>query len=316
MDPLKIVFMGTPEIAVPTLDALRAAGHQILCVYCQPPRPAGRGHRERPSPVQIYAQQHRIEVRFPTSLKNPDDQAEFLDLNADVAVVFAYGLILPAPILEGPKFGCLNIHTSLLPRWRGAAPIQRAIMAGDKETGVTIMQVDEGLDTGAMLTCETIPITPVTTAGELHDSLAQIGSRLMVETLEGLVSGRIVPQAQPEEGVTYAKKLTREEGRLDWRRPADELDRHVRALNPWPGTWFEHEGERIRVLAAEHVPGDSGKSPGTVLDQAPAIACDKGSLRLLKLQRPGKAAMAAEAFLRGYSLPVGTALDLPTEPET
>jgi methionyl-tRNA formyltransferase len=308
--------MGTPDIAVPTLAALIDAGHEIVCVYCQPPRPAGRGHRERPSPVQAFATERHLDVRYPATLKNPQSQADFVALNADVAIVFAYGLILPAVALQGPRLGCINIHTSLLPRWRGAAPIQRAIMAGDQETGVTIMQMDEGLDTGATLARETLPILPTSTAEEVHDALAQIGAGLIVDTLPKYVSGQVIPDPQPETGATYAHKLTREEGCLDWRRPADELDRHIRALNPWPGTWFEKDGERIRVLAAEPISNDAGKPPGTVLDASPAIACGSGCLRLTRLQRPGKAAMPAEDFLRGYSLPLGTVLDLPSEPQS
>lgn len=313
MDHLRLVFMGTPEIAVPTLAALIDAGHDIVCVYCQPPRPAGRGHRARPSPVQAFAEQNDIDVRCPVSLKDPGDQTAFCDLKADAAIVFAYGLILPAAILHAPRFGCLNIHTSLLPRWRGAAPIQRAIMAGDQESGVTIMQVEEGLDTGAILSQETVAILPTTTAGDLHDAFADIGARLMAETLQGLVSGQVIPEPQTESGVTYAKKLARDEGRLDWRRPAAELDRHVRALNPWPGTWFDHGGERIRVLSAIPVDENTGKPPGTVLDDSPSVACAEGCLQLLRLQRPGKAALSADAFLRGYSLPPGTLLDTPSE---
>ena len=315
MDPLRLVFMGAPDIAVPTLAALIEAGHHIICAYSQPPRPAGRGHRDRPSPVQDFAQQHQIDVRCPTSLKDPDAQEGFLAVECDAAIVMAYGLILPAAILRGPRLGCLNIHTSLLPRWRGAAPIQRAIMAGDQETGVTIMQMDTGLDTGAVFAREATPILPTTTAGELHDTLAGIGARLMVDMLEGLVAGRVAATPQPETGATYAHKLTRDEGCLDWRRPADELDRHIRALNPWPGTWFDCDGERLRVLAAEPIADDTGKPPGTVLDGAPTIACGAGRLRLVRLQRPGKAALPAEAFLRGYALPPGTLLDLPSEAE-
>jgi methionyl-tRNA formyltransferase len=311
MDPFRLVFMGTPDIAVPALAALIEAGHDIVCAYCQPPRPAGRGQRERPSPVQEFAARNDIAVRCPASLKDPDSQAAFLALNPDIAVVFAYGLILPTAILQGPRLGCINIHASLLPRWRGAAPIQRAIMAGDRETGVTIMQMDEGLDTGAIMMRGAIPILPTTTAGDLHDALADLGARLIVDTLAGLAAGRVAAEPQPEQGATYAKKLTRDEGRLDWRRPADELDRHIRALDPWPGTWFDHAGGRVRVLAAEPVAGDSGKPPGTILDDNPTIACGAGRLRLVRLQRPGKAALAAAAFLRGYALPPGTALDLP-----
>ena len=264
MDPLRLVFMGTPDIAVPTLATLIEAGHDIVCAYCQPPRPAGRGHRERPSPVQEVAVRHRIDIKCPTSLKDPEIQAAFLALDADAAIVFAYGLILPAAILQGPRLGCFNIHTSLLPRWRGAAPIQRALMAGDRETGVTIMQIDEGLDTGAILSREAMPILPTTTAGDLHDALADIGARLMVDTLAGLVSGRVVAKPQPETGATYAHKLSRDEGRLDWRCPADELGRRIRALNPWPGTWFDRDGDRIRVLAAEPIADHDGNPPGVV----------------------------------------------------
>jgi methionyl-tRNA formyltransferase len=311
MDPLRLVFMGTPDIAVPALAALIEAGHDIVCAYSQPPRPAGRGHRETPSPVQDFAARHHIDIKCPASLKDPESQAGFVALNADAAVVIAYGLILPAAVLRAPRLGCFNIHMSLLPRWRGAAPIQRAIMAGDRETGVTIMQMDEGLDTGAILACEAIPILPATTAGDLHDALAGIGARLIVDTLAGLVSGRVTAKPQPAAGATYARKLTREEGRLDWRCPADELDRRIRALNPWPGTWFDCGGERIRVLAAEPVAGDGGKPPGLVLDEAPTIACGAGRLRLVRLQRPGRAGLPAAAFLRGYKLPPGTVLELP-----
>jgi methionyl-tRNA formyltransferase len=261
--------------------------------------------------VQEFAAGRHIAVRFPASLNDRDSQAAFLALDADIAVVFAYGLILPAAILRGPRLGCINIHASLLPRWRGAAPIQRAIMAGDRETGVTIMQMDEGLDTGAILMRESLPILPTTTAGDLHDALAALGARLMVDTLAGLAAGRVAAEPQPGEGVTYAKKLTRDEGRLDWRRPADELDRHIRALNPWPGTWFDHAAGRVRVLTAEPVAGDSGKPPGTVLDDKPTISCGSGRLRLARLQRAGKAALPAAAFLRGYALPPGTVLDTP-----
>ena len=316
MDPLRLVFMGTPDVAVPTLAALIEAGHDIVCAYSQPPRPAGRGHRETPSPVQDFAVRHQIDIRCPTSLKDPDIQAAFRALDSDAAIVIAYGLILPEAILQGPRLGCFNIHMSLLPRWRGAAPIQRAIMAGDRETGTTIMQMDEGLDTGAILSRDAMPILPTSTAGDLHDALAGMGARLIVDTLADLVSGKVVAEPQPEKGATYAHKLNRDEGRLDWRCPADELDRHIRALNPWPGTWFDHGGDRIRVLAAEPVAADAGSSPGTVLDESPTIACGSGRLRLVRLQRPGKTALPAEAFLRGYALLPGTVLDLPSEPES
>ena len=314
MTALRLVFMGTPDIAVPSLAALMEAGHEIACVYSQPPRPAGRGQRERPSPVQAYAEAHGLPVRYPTSLRDSDAQRDFSALGADAAIVIAYGLILPPAILEAPRLGCFNIHMSLLPRWRGAAPIQRAIMAGDTETGVTIMQMDEGLDTGAILRREAVPITGETTAEVLHDLLADRGARLIAETLERVAQGDLVATPQPGDGATYAKKLTREDGRLDWRRDADDLDLQCRALNPWPGTWFENNGERIRVLAAEPVGGSTDAPPGTVIDDRATIACGSGALRLLRLQRPGKAAMEADAFLRGYGLARGTILGVPDDP--
>jgi methionyl-tRNA formyltransferase len=311
MTALRLVFMGTPDIAVPSLAALIDAGHDIVCVYSQPPRPAGRGHREKPSPVQSHAERHAIPVRCPTSLKTPAAQEAFAGLKADAAVVIAYGLILPAAILSAPRLGCLNIHMSLLPRWRGAAPIQRAIMAGDTETGVTVMQMDEGLDTGAILATEAIPIAADATAESLHDTLAGVGARLIVDVLADLADGRIDARPQPREGACYAAKLTRDEGLLDWRLSAAELDRRVRALNPWPGAWFDHGGERIRVLAAEPIEGAAGTAPGTVIDDTPAIACGEGALRLRRLQRPGKSAMDADAFLRGYALAPGNVLPSP-----
>ena len=239
MDPLKVVFMGTPDIAVPALSSLIVAGHDIVCVYSQPPRPAGRGQRDRPSPVQKFATAHGIEVRYPTSLKDSSAQTDFAALNPDIAVVIAYGLILPAAILRTPRLGCLNIHMSLLPRWRGAAPIQRAIMAGDQQTGVTVMQMDEGLDTGAILVDETVPILPTTTAGDLHDTLADIGARLIVDALRDLVASTITPRPQTEEGVTYAHKLGPEDQKVDWTRSAREVDCQIRGLSPFPGAWCE-----------------------------------------------------------------------------
>jgi methionyl-tRNA formyltransferase len=315
MTALRLVFMGTPDIAVPALAALIDAGHDIVCVYSQPPRPAGRGQREKPSPVHAFAESRGIPVRCPASLKGAAALKAFAGLTADAAVVIAYGLILPAAILSAPRLGCLNIHMSLLPRWRGAAPIQRAIMAGDTETGVTVMQMDEGLDTGAILATCAVPIAADTTAESLHDALAGIGARLIVEILPDLAAGRIEPRPQPDDGACYAKKLVREEGRLDWRLSAVTLDRRIRALNPWPGAWFDRDGERIRVLAAGPVAGpvvgSGGRAPGTVIDGAPAIACGEGALRLSRLQRPGKSAMEADAFLRGYDLPPGTILPSP-----
>jgi methionyl-tRNA formyltransferase len=308
MTPLRLVFMGTPEFAVPALAALAAAGHDVVCVYTQPPRRAGRGHRATPSAVQQAAEAACIDVRAPETLKDADTIAAFAALDADAAVVAAYGLILPPGILAAPRLGCLNLHASLLPRWRGAAPIQRAILAGDAQTGVTVMRMDEGLDTGATVLAEAIPITVTTTAAQLHDRLAEIGARLMVDALDGLRSGRLVPVPQPDAGVTHARKLTRDEGGMNWRRPAAELDRLVRALNPWPGTWFQWQGERIRILAAEPVTALGGE-PGAVLAEgALVVACGDGALRLTRLQRPGRAALGGEDFVRGFALPAGTRL--------
>jgi methionyl-tRNA formyltransferase len=305
---MNLVFMGTPDFSVPALDALVAAGHRVLAVYTQPPRPAGRGQKEQPSPVQRAAERHGIPVRAPKSLRDAGAQAEFKALGADLAVVAAYGLILPKAILDAPLRGCLNIHASLLPRWRGAAPIQRAIEAGDSESGITIMLMDEGLDTGPMLLEERVPIGPETTAAKLHDALSALGAKLIVQALAGLESGALVPVPQPAEGVTYAKKIAKEEARLDWRAPAARLERRIRAFNPFPGAWFEAKGERIRVLAATAEPRAREAAPGTVLDPQLGIACGEGMLRPTLLQRAGKAPVATEAFLRGFPLPPGAGL--------
>ena len=300
--------MGTPDFAVPALGALHQAGHEILAAYTQPPRPAGRGYAEQRSAVHERAVRLQIPVRHPATLKNAEVQREFAALGADVAVVVAYGLILPRPILDAPRLGCVNIHASLLPRWRGAAPIQHAILAGDAETGITIMQMDEGLDTGPMLMQESIPIPPTATASGMHDLLAWAGGRMIVAALGGLAAGTLQPTPQPAAGATYAKKLTRDDGRLDWREPADALLRRVHAFDPWPGAWFEAKGERIKVLAAGLSAKDGKAAPGTVLDDAPRIQCGMGALVLTHLQRPGKAAMEAGDFLRGFPLPPGTVL--------
>lgn len=299
--------MGTPDFSVAILDALLQAGHEVVCVYSQPPRPAGRGHRERPSAVHAYAESHGLAVRTPKSLRTADEQAAFAALRADAAVVAAYGLILPKPILEAPRQGCLNVHASLLPRWRGAAPIQRAIMAGDAESGVTIMQMDEGLDTGPMLLAEALPIGAEETAGSLHDRLAELGARLMVSALEGIEAGIMEAVPQPAEGVTYAAKIGKDEGRLDWSLPAPTLHNHVRGLSPFPGAWFEHHGERFKVLEARVAEGSG--APGAVLDTRLTVACGSGALRLVRLQRQGKAVMDAEALLRGYPVPPGEVLE-------
>ncbi|MDR3439192.1 methionyl-tRNA formyltransferase [Telmatospirillum sp.] len=303
---MRIVFMGTPDFSVPILSALQEAGHQVCSVYSQPPRPAGRGHMARPSPVHAFAESLGIEVRTPKSLRNAEAQAAFCALRADVAVVAAYGLILPKAILEAPRFGCLNVHASLLPRWRGAAPIQRAILAGDAVTGVTIMQMDEGLDTGAMLLGGQVPISSATDATSLHDDLSAMGASLIVEALARLSAGSLTATPQPLDGVTYAAKLAKDEGRLDWNRPAALLERAVRAYTPWPGAWFDHAGERFKVLAATVVDGHG--VPGTVLDHHLTVACGEKALRVVRLQRSGKAAMDTDAFLRGYSLVPGTQL--------
>jgi methionyl-tRNA formyltransferase len=304
--PLRLAFMGTPDFAVPALRALADAGHEIAAVYCQPPRPAGRGHRERPSPVQAAAEALGLPVRTPVSLRQPDEHAAFTALELDVAVAAAYGLILPKPILAAPKHGCLNIHASLLPRWRGAAPIQRAILAGDPETGITIMQMDEGLDTGAMLLQETIPITDATTAETLHDALADCGARLIVKALEQVAAGTLAPRPQPEDGVTYAKKIQPADARIDWHAGAAAIDRTVRAFAPRPGAWFEADGKRIKLLATEAARG-AGK-PGTVLDDALTIACGDGAIRATRLQREGRRAMDAAEFLRGAGIVKGMRL--------
>lgn len=304
---MRVVFMGTPDFAATVLKALIAANHEIVCVYSQPPRPSGRGHKRQPSPVHQLAEEKGILVRCPASLKKPEEQQEFAALHADVAVVAAYGLILPKSVLDAPKHGCLNVHASLLPRWRGAAPIQRAIMAGDERTGVCIMRMDEGLDTGPVLLRDSLPIGPETTAGLLHDQLADLGARLMTVALGMLnLDNTAIAMKQPENGATYAKKIEREESRIDWNKSAVVIERLIRAMAPHPGAWFEHEGERFKVLKA-CLTEDRGQ-PGTVLDDSPTIACAEGAIRILTLQRQGKAPMEAQAFLRGYTLPAGTVL--------
>ena len=304
--PLDLVFMGSAEFGLPALKALIAAGHRIKAVYAQPPKPAGRGQRDRPCPIHAAALDLGLSVRTPKSLRAAAEHDSFAQLKADAAVVAAYGLILPRPILAAPRLGCLNIHASLLPRWRGAAPIQRAILAGDAETGVTIMQMDEGLDTGGILLAEKIAIGGNATAGDVHDALALIGARLIVRALADVAAGTLAAAPQPQNGAVYAAKLARDEGRIDWRKPASDLECAVRALNPWPGTWFERNGERIKILAATAVSGAG--APGTVLDDGPRVACGEGALRLLRLQRAGREALDATAFLRGFSLPPGTIL--------
>jgi methionyl-tRNA formyltransferase len=305
MTRLRLAFMGSPDFSVPALRALHEAGHEIAAVYCQPPRPAGRGQKETPCPVHRAALELGLPVRTPARMrKDLAEHEAFAALDLDVAVVAAYGLILPPAMLEAPRQGCLNIHASLLPRWRGAGPIQAAILAGDAESGITIMRMEEGLDTGPMLLRAAVPIGPRTTTPELHDSLAALGGPLVLRAL----AENPAPVPQPEDGVTYAPKLGKEDGRLDWSQDAAALDRRVRALNPWPGTFFRHGEDVVRLLAAEPEEGPSGAAPGTVLDETPRIACGQGVLRLTRLQRAGRGAMPADAFLRGYPLPPGSVL--------
>jgi methionyl-tRNA formyltransferase len=309
---MKLAFLGTSEFAVPALKALVEAGHDVVAVYTRAPKPAGRGQQERRAPVHELALSQGLSVRAPKGLRSEEEAAAFKALDLDAAVVVSYGHILPKAFLEAPVLGCINIHGSLLPRWRGAAPIHRAILSGDAETGVTIMRMDEGLDTGPMLLAERTPISAADTAETVHDRLAELGGRLIVSTLDALVAKTIEPVPQPDDGVTYAHKLGKEEGALDWRRPAAELERKVRAFHPWPGTWFAVEGERIKVLEAALAL--AGGAPGTVSisrDGFPVVTCGVGGLKLLKLQRAGKSAQAADAFLRGFALAAGTVLAPP-----
>ena len=300
---MRIAFMGTPPFAVPTLDALIAAGHDIAAVYSQPPRPAGRGKALAPSPVQQRAEEAGLEVRTPASLRDEAEQKAFAALDLDVAVVAAYGLILPEPILAAPYYGCLNVHASLLPRWRGAAPIQRAILAGDQRTGVTIMKMERGLDTGPMLAVLPAEIGRKT-AGELSDELAQLGARLMPQVLARI--DQIGPRPQREAGATYAAKIEKHEARLDFSRSAVEVERQVRAFNPSPGAYFEYEGERIKVLAAEI--SELSGAPGTLLDHGLTIACGQGAIVPTLVQRAGRAAMPPGELLRGFVIPMGASL--------
>ncbi len=297
---MRLAFFGTPDFSVPALQALVDAGHTVARVYTRAPQPAGRGRRLRNSPVHLCADTHGIPVATPGTLRDAQVQVDFAALAVDAAVVVAYGLILPAPVLAAPRLGCLNIHASLLPRWRGAAPIQRAILAGDPATGITIMAMDEGLDTGPMLLVEQVAITPAITAGELHDALAALGAGLICRALAGLAGGDLKPRPQPEDGVTYAAKISPDDAELDWRQPAADLDRRVRAFAPAPGAWFSHAGQRIKVRAATPVAGSG--PPGQIIAAPVVVACGDGALRLDTLQRPGKAPMAAADFVRGYPL--------------
>jgi len=286
---MRLIFMGTPDFAVSTLKALIAAGHEIACVYTQPPKPAGRGMALRPTPVHSYAAAQGIEVRTPASLKSADEQHRFAGLNADATVVVAYGLLLPKPILDAPKFGCFNVHASLLPRWRGAAPIQRAIMAGDKQSGVSIMRMEEGLDTGPVMQMDSLPIMPETTAASLHDELAVLGARMMVDVLKN-PSAQGTPQ--PEQGVTYAKKIDKVEAKIDFSKSAVDVRNHINGLSPFPGAWCMMNGARVKILAAR------------LGSDAPSFTCADGPIHFEKLQREGKGVMDAATFLRGFPNPV------------
>lgn len=303
---MKLVFMGTPAFSVPVLDALVQAGHEIAAVYCQPPRPAGRGKKDRPTPVHARALELGLDVRHPVSLKGAQEQAEFDALGADIAVVVAYGLILPQAILDAPTRGCLNIHASLLPRWRGAAPIHRAIMAGDAKTGICIMQMDAGLDTGPVLLCEDTDIAPTETTDALHDRLSAMGAQAIVTALGQLDA--LVAVAQPDAGVTYAHKIDKSEARIDWTASAVEVDRQIRGLSAFPGAWCEINGQRVKILASRIA--QSAGPAGMVLDDTLTVGCAEGAVQLLRLQKAGKGAQDAEVFLRGFPVAQGTQIAL------
>jgi methionyl-tRNA formyltransferase len=303
---MKLIFMGSPAFAVPVLTRLIEAGHEIVAVYCQPPRPAGRGQKETLTPVHALALQHNLPVRTPTSLKSTEAQQEFAAFNADAAIVAAYGLLLPEPILNACPYGCINIHPSLLPRWRGAAPIQRPLLTGDTETGVAIMQMDKGLDTGDIFLMQKFPLTYDITYSELHDKLATLGADLLTQTLAKL--GTITAQPQPSEGVTYANKLSKEEGKINWNLPARDIDRQIRALTPWPGAWFTYLNEVFKISKASFSEEPHNEVAGTVMNDTLAIACGNGVLTPLMIQRQGKKAMEVGEFLRGFPLPAGALL--------
>jgi methionyl-tRNA formyltransferase len=296
--------MGTPDFSVPVLDALIDAGHDIAAVFCQPPRPAGRGKKDRPTPVHARALELGLDVHHPTSLRNDEVAQTIADLKADIGVVVAYGLILPQYVLDAPTHGCLNIHASLLPRWRGAAPIHRAIMAGDSETGVCIMQMDAGLDTGDVLLRRALPIGETETTAELHDRLSALGSDAIVTALATLSD--LTPEPQPAAGVTYAEKIAKSEAKIDWSAPAAEVDRKIRGLSPFPGAWTEIDGQRVKLLASHLAKGQG--AAGTLLDDDLTVACGDGAVQLLRLQRAGKGAQDAQTFLRGFALTAGRTL--------
>lgn len=299
---MRVIFMGTPDFSVPVLDALIGAGHEIAAVYCQPPRPAGRGKKERPTPVHARALELGLSVRHPVSLKGADEQAEFAALNADIAVVVAYGLILPQVILDAPVKGCLNIHASLLPRWRGAAPIHRAIMSGDAQTGICIMQMEAGLDTGPVLLRTTTEIGAEETTGALHDRLSALGARMICDALDRLDD--LTAEIQSEDGVTYATKIDKAEAQVDWIMEAVEIDRQIRGLSPFPGAWTMLGGARVKLLASRLVDGKG--DAGIALDDTLEIACGTGAVQIIRAQKAGKGAQDAQEFLRGTPVPKGT----------
>ena len=305
---MRIAFLGTPDFAVPSLAALREAGHEIAMVYSQPPAPRGRGQALRPSPVQAYAEAHGLPIRTPQSMRDPDEITAFQALKLDAAVVVAFGQILSAAVLEAPRLGSFNLHGSLLPRWRGAAPLQRAIMAGDPVTGVQVMRMTEGLDEGPVLASETVRIDALETAGTLHDRLAPIGARLMARTLAAVKDGKAQPTPQPEAGVTYAKKIRPKEARIDWSQPAEVVDRRIRGLSPFPGAWFMAPGDRglVRVKALLSRVEDAHGPASETLDDDLLVACGQGAVRLLQVQREGRGVQVAADFLRGFPLRTGS----------
>jgi len=309
---MRLAFLGTPDFALAALAAIVAAGHEIACVYSQPPAPRGRGHALKPSPVQAFAEAHGLPVRTPASMRDPAEIEAFRALGLDAAVVVAFGQILPVQVLEAPRRGAFNLHASLLPRWRGAAPIQRAIMAGDRITGVQVMRMTEGLDEGPVLATATIRIDALETAGSLHDRLAAAGADLIVRALADIEAGRAVETPQPTEGVTYAKKIRPREARLDWTRPAEEIDRRIRGLSPFPGAWFELHGERatvrVKALLSRLEAEVDGGPPGVTLDDRLLVGCGAGAVRLLRVQREGRGPQDADAFLRGTPVPAGVQL--------
>jgi methionyl-tRNA formyltransferase len=301
---MRLIFMGTPDFAVPTLIELAARGHEIAAVYTRSPKPAGRGMDMQHTPVEREALRLALPIFTPKTLKDSGAEQTFRAHNADAAIVVAYGLILPKPVLEAPRLGCFNVHASLLPRWRGAAPINRAIMAGDRESGVTVMKMDEGLDTGAMAMAERVPLAADMTAGELHDALSRLGADLMLRTLAAAERGSLSLTPQPAAGVTYAQKISKNETRIDWTRPWKQVHDHIRGLSPFPGAWFELDGNRVKVLRS--MKGDGSAAPGTVLGNKLTIACGEGAVQLVQVQRAGKQPMSAEEFLRGTSVKAGT----------